>query len=980
MKFKQLLPLVIGAALCCAGVQSVRARVLLVQDSKSTFTIVIPADAPRSVQGAAVDLQADIELATGAKLPVQKDSTDVHAPFISLGSTRQAASAGITSEKMADESFRIVTQAGNLFILGPDTPEKGWTKNNGESTGTANGVYSFLEDDLNVRWLMPGEIGRDVPKQNTLALDETDRSHTPMFAWRRVTHLWDYSDAPQQRAVATWMKRQRLGGSVGLHHGHNWWETVNRNNKAGRGVNTPAVKALYDAHPEWFAMDTSGKRPFPKNHYSKFETTNQELVRWFADQAIATLKASERPRTFSLSPSDGGGNWSKSPESKALYDPNPSTVFDPEVVGGDPSLSSLVLKWYHDISQIVAKEYPEGRLAGYIYSSYVYPPVKIDAKLPSNFTPVICGIGTYGYGLYRPENQERWKYVMDAWANIVDKDWFYYDLPNQLLRQYEPEIGEVNFPGSTGIITPAAPDILNVLFQQLIKSHIKGSILYGVPSWSNAALGNYLLTKMTWDPTLNADDLQKEWLHRAYGAQAGAVMEVFYEQLNGWFRAYYQQNSRLSYKLTLGMFKDIYAVHYPEMETLLLKANAQPMTEIQKQRLQLLEDNLVVLQWRLRNAGFLPASFTSPLQRNDTQINALLTAENPDFAPFPGAASSVVVGWNKPKPLPWKVELATPGQEVSANGNVSSGLKDNQFLIYAAENSDILITAQRVTQGAYFPAYQIKNQAGELVGHGILNTEMPITISAQAGDTYLLEIPSRKAVNYQLHVSDAVLATGVFQDGTLILSGETAPLYVFYAPEEAAVGVLEEAGAILIKKPYSGAAAAKVMGSEYSHTRVLHTFDDGWRFSPDPENDGIDRGVLEADFDDRNWAEISSLDWWQMQGFPDYHGPAWYRFKFTAKPLRDGERARLFFGGVDGNAEVYLNGEKVTEHVLEAPDYKGWDRPFSTYLGYLSGERSSYKVQSGENILVVKVTSKNDTTASGIFKGVAIVAGMREKD
>jgi hypothetical protein len=35
---------------------------------------------------------------------------------------------------------------------------------------------------------------------------------------------------------------------------------------------------------------------------------------------------------------------------------------------------------------------------------------------------------------------------------------------DQLLRQYEPEIGDDNFPGSTGIITPAAPDILNTIF------------------------------------------------------------------------------------------------------------------------------------------------------------------------------------------------------------------------------------------------------------------------------------------------------------------------------------------------------------------------------------------------------------------------------------------------------------------------------------------------------------------------------------
>ncbi len=103
-----------------------------------------------------------------------------------------------------------------------------------------------------------------------------------------------------------------------------------------------------------------------------------------------------------------------------------------------------------------------------------------------------------------------------------------------------------------------------------------------------------------------------------------------------------------------------------------------------------------------------------------------------------------------------------------------------------------------------------------------------------------------------------------------------------------------------------------------------------------------------------------------MQGYPDYHGVAWYRVKFTAKPLKKGERARLYFGAVDGDTVVYLNGKKLTEHIL-GENYKGWDSPFSSSV--------TSAMQPGENTLVVKVTSKNNTTASGIFKGIAIVAG-----
>jgi hypothetical protein len=148
-------------------------------NGKSTFAIVLPAQAPTSVQNAAEELQKDIELATGVKLPLQNDGGKTAASFISLGNTEEAKTAGISSGKMADESYRIVTKNGNIYIIGPDTPDGKWTSRNGASNGTANGVYTFLEDYLNVRWLMPGDIGRDVPAKSTFTVDDIDRTSRP---------------------------------------------------------------------------------------------------------------------------------------------------------------------------------------------------------------------------------------------------------------------------------------------------------------------------------------------------------------------------------------------------------------------------------------------------------------------------------------------------------------------------------------------------------------------------------------------------------------------------------------------------------------------------------------------------------------------------------------------------------------------------------------------------------------------------------
>src|SRR5690606_7038772 len=133
-----------------------------------------------------------------------------------------------------------------------------------------------------------------------------------------------------------------------------------------------------------------------------------------------------------------------------------------------------------------------------------------------------------------------------------------------------------------------------------------------------------------------AAQLQREWLARAYGPAAGAVMEKLYNKLdNGAFADYFRQDPSQHYNVREKMFQEYYAPHYPEIEKIFLEAKAQPMTEIQRQRLQLIEDNIIVLQWRLKNAGLLPANYSSALSHSNTQVVDLITAQHDDFHRFP---------------------------------------------------------------------------------------------------------------------------------------------------------------------------------------------------------------------------------------------------------------------------------------------------------------------------------------------------------
>lgn len=138
-----------------------------------------------------------------------------------------------------------------------------------------------------------------------------------------------------------------------------------------------------------------------------------------------------------------------------------------------------------------------------------------------------------------------------------------------------------------------------------------------------------------------------------------------------------------------------------------------------------------------------------------------------------------------------------------------------------------------------------------------------------------------------------------------------------------------------------------------------------WHFLPDP---ATGKDVTSAEFDDSSWKVINggSRQWWQKQGFADYHGVAWYRKEITVPPLANGQKTSLYFNGIDGTARVYVNGKLVGEHIVKA-DYSGWNEAFHFDI--------TNAVHGGKNLIAIQVTSKSTDTASGINESVYLVAG-----
>jgi sialate O-acetylesterase len=72
-------------------------------------------------------------------------------------------------------------------------------------------------------------------------------------------------------------------------------------------------------------------------------------------------------------------------------------------------------------------------------------------------------------------------------------------------------------------------------------------------------------------------------------------------------------------------------------------------------------------------------------------------------------------------------------------------------------------------------------------------------------------------------------------------------------------------------------------------------------------------------FDDSDWNEIRVPGLWDVQGYRDYDGFAWYRMKFKVPPDLMNEHLILLLGKIDDVDETYLNGKKIGQTGLIYP-------------------------------------------------------------
>ena len=131
-----------------------------------------------------------------------------------------------------------------------------------------------------------------------------------------------------------------------------------------------------------------------------------------------------------------------------------------------------------------------------------------------------------------------------------------------------------------------------------------------------------------------------------------------------------------------------------------------------------------------------------------------------------------------------------------------------------------------------------------------------------------------------------------------------------------------------------------------------------WSFKIDPDDVGLDAG----------WARDTSLDQWETmridshwtQQGEEHRGAAWYAVHFEL-PDRNSAPLAIWFGAIDGDADIFLDGIRIGEQKLPATSM--WQHGFFIPL--------PRTLAPGSHQITVRVYKSHH--AAGIWKEVAII-------
>jgi hypothetical protein len=458
--------LLLAAVLCC----TVSDAATIVREKQPTAVILIAQQSSEQERLAAQELGNVVSRIAGAQIPTENISSGELKIF--LKSTLQKNQVPIVLGSLADVHTPLTTPLARGGFVLEVTDEAIFI--HGEGEGVRYAVSELLEQQ-GVRWFAPGDLFTVLPSLTSIHVPNQSLKQEPSFSSR-----WF------QMPDKDWQVRLRCGGDT-FPGAHGLPVPSASLNKA-TGQIAPAENA------DLFSL-VAGVRTLRQHCIS-----NPRLLDWVVESVRKARAKGDGP-VIGMGPNDGRG-FCECDNCKKLD----GTDFDP--FSNEPSMTDRYIWFFNQVLERVTPEYPDTRIAFYIYHSYMRPPVrwKPHPQIMGALAPI--GLDRV-HGFSNPLSPERhyahWLY--SAWCSL---------LPEIYDRGYWSNLACPGFPFP----------IVHRLRDEIPACKalgLRGWRVETFPNYASQLPSLYIAAKLMWNHEADVDALLKDFHAHCFGPAAAPM-------------------------------------------------------------------------------------------------------------------------------------------------------------------------------------------------------------------------------------------------------------------------------------------------------------------------------------------------------------------------------------------------------------------------------------------------------------------------
>ncbi len=458
---------------------------LLTDEGKSDYRIVVAAACEPAEMTAATELQAYLAAMSGVTLPIVKDSEAAAPKEIVVGKTNRAAAG--TYEK--EDSWRAEVKDAALYIAG------------GSPRGTLYGVYGFLES-LGCRFFATDV--ETVPEIKTVyVLSDTRLEKTPAFDYRDVYWACAYDpdlgaklglNASVNSGLGRYLTEEQGGGiSYAEHLVHSMMYVI--------------PPSMFAEHPEYFCERGGNRYCGGLNKYQAC-MTNPEVLQLTITAVRSWLEKYPDAKIVTVSQADNDFYCTCA---------GCQAIIDEEGTAAGP-----VLRFVNAVADAIAEDYPDVYVDTLAYHHSIVPPKVTKAR--DNVVIRFClsnGCVSHAYNDPDCADNQLVREAIVAWKEICPR-LYVWDYNSNYTHYLCPK---PNFA------------LLQTNARFFYENKVVGAFYQGIYNEPNnkdgefGALRTYILAKLMWDPYADVDALMDEFMLAYYG-EGGAYIKEYIQYLD----------------------------------------------------------------------------------------------------------------------------------------------------------------------------------------------------------------------------------------------------------------------------------------------------------------------------------------------------------------------------------------------------------------------------------------------------------------